>query len=386
MGECVSYLMFAVSACAVMLPPCIDRAAYGFELSFFRVNGSKMSRSPRERRALARERETVTDVTWSAATEAKGLTSLTRGSSCLGVAMAQTMPAAVKLWIERMAVLLLNADDRLTLSRAVDALYQVTGVMGSRKNDFKDLEEVAVQADGQTKEMKQLLLFLAVCGCCLQTCHAQGCGPSLYSQVTKCFTSNSLELSINATQQDTQTLLEEVKTINPVIACQHREEYQKAMTCSTTSLRDCLESSGMGGFLPDLDLLQEGIKVMCSRVDEFDGDCFKAKYPDIVACGQQILHQLDKEGQQAGDLNDVICLSVDINYDCTKYHLQSCNRSTADIYLQQLDEYSLPVACKERNPARPSRQPYVSSSNQSSSLPLCYLSALLVAMSHRWSL
>lgn len=27
-----------------------------------------------------------------------------------------------------------------TLSRAMDALYQVTGVMESRKNDFKDLE------------------------------------------------------------------------------------------------------------------------------------------------------------------------------------------------------------------------------------------------------
>lgn len=187
------------------------------------------------------------------------------------------------------------------------------------------------------------------------------CVETLFDDVAECFRKKGLGLAVESGQQDATKLMRETQAMNPDVQCKNLESYKGALNCSLGVLRQCLDTVNMGGSIPNTRSFQAGMEAVCARQDDFDSDCLQNRYPDILRCGEQTVKEVVQRKSESLNMNQIICLSADVNYDCSNIHLMSCGKDTHEIYMDILNKYQVPAACVSTPPGRPDRTVYVSS-------------------------
>ncbi|XP_076453935.1 uncharacterized protein LOC143289034 [Babylonia areolata] len=184
----------------------------------------------------------------------------------------------------------------------------------------------------------------AVCCLCGVTRGQPSCVENLFSDVAACFSKEGLDLSLQSGQQDATKLMRETQSMDPSVQCANLAMYKGAISCSLNVLKSCLNTVNMGGSIPDPSNFAKGMDVICERQEDFDSDCLKSHYPHILTCGEETVKAVVRARTDTPTMDEIICLSADVNYDCSKLHLQSCARDTLDIYLEQLNKYQVPAS------------------------------------------
>lgn len=206
-------------------------------------------------------------------------------------------------------------------------------------------------------------LLLIIAALCMGMCSSQSqpqCITRLYDVVSLCFKNQNLSLHTHSGQQDPTTIMQETQALDPALQCQHADQFKTAIACALESVKDCLSHVGMAGAIPDTDKFKQGMDVVCQRLDDLDAECMKRHYNDIMQCGQEVVKRVVErsENSKFDDIEAIICLSADVNYDCSKELLKTCGKQTLDVYLEQLNKYQLPSACADSPPGRSGRVAY----------------------------
>ncbi|KAL8625500.1 hypothetical protein ACOMHN_014589 [Nucella lapillus] len=210
--------------------------------------------------------------------------------------------------------------------------------------------------------MDTVVFAVIVVGCLATLTSGQGsarCVETLLADVETCFSKQGIGLVLKSGQQDATMLMRETQAMDPAVQCKNLPGYMGALNCSLGILRQCLDTVNMGGSIPNSGSFLQGMKAVCARQDEFDSECLKSHYPDILRCGEETVKREVQRRSKSLTMEQIICLSADVNYDCSNMHLMNCGNNTHEIYMEQLSKYQVPAACVNTPPGRAGKPIYV---------------------------
>ncbi|KAL8582921.1 hypothetical protein ACOMHN_057074 [Nucella lapillus] len=183
---------------------------------------------------------------------------------------------------------------------------------------------------------------------------------NIVMKVMTCFSTHGLTMDLPPGPENVMKIFQQLQQMEVSTYCAKLESAKRAMACGMPFLRQCLDVLYMGGIVPDIRRVHQGMDAFCGRKDvsEFDSKCLRNQMVSILHCGQNVTQRMMKDRDHVLTLNESICLTTDINYDCYKLHLQKCNPTTQDVYEDAMNKYFVPPPCVNKPPGRPGRKSY----------------------------
>ncbi|KAL8618429.1 hypothetical protein ACOMHN_050197 [Nucella lapillus] len=166
--------------------------------------------------------------------------------------------------------------------------------------------------------------------------------PSIDADVTTCFRSRALGFSIWG---DDLTQYLDPQVLTEPNFCDSLEGYKNATSCAYPFLERCLNQRSLGGGLPDLGKMLQGLDLACARKAEIDFWCLVRQMGSIERCVEGKL-TTTQQGQTATPFTKRhVCRFVAAQADCAGKHLDSCSKTTKDTYLEIRSKYYVPRVC-----------------------------------------